>query len=877
MPPRILTALLVALLTWGAMPPASAQAAADTISEIEIIGLNRMSRVALLHVLDIDPGDPYDPVKIRRNFRALWKIGVFEDIVINAEDAPDGGKAIVIRLVERPELASVDYEDTSVISRTEIEDALTQRSIELKAGQPLDMGKIAEVESILRDVLAQKGHLAGRVEADVRKQTETSRSVLFRISPGGKTRIRKIDFVGNEIYKDGKLISSLELTQPRRWYWPWSRKNLYHEVKWDQDVANVRKLYLNQGYLDVDIRPPVVEVRDSDGELIEEQEQVPLRLLEEELEPMPEPPVLDSSMSQKERDKAIDAYDRAKEKAERKRRKQQRKADKEISKRWVYLTVRVNEGEQYSLGDVSFEGNEVFESNALRRSILMLEGSTLNSGLLDLGVDQITRRYENEGHLYANVVRNLERREGELIADVKIVVDEDDPYDIERINFSGNSSTLDNVLRREMLVNEGDRFSRDGVDVSRAKLNQLGYWAVPGEPVIEPMDQTQAVRVTVAGEEQGRNEIQVGGGYSGLDGAFFNGVYSTRNFLGRGQVLSTAIQIGGISNRYQISFQEPWLFNRPILLGASIFRRDFDFGNSLETTSDGLGLVIGRRLGRFSRFNVGYNWESLTSTSVVQVGGVNQNVNSDIQISSITPVFNFSTINNPYRPSRGVQVSLSTQIAGGAIGGDTAFVKPILRFTGYRRLFRRAFLGMHTQLGYVSAWDDGSIDNSAINGVPRAQRFWLGGDVLGPRVFDVRTIVPLRFATLDNGGFATITGDPTFLSLADPNSLDGAVISDGFGTPILVEVGGDRYFLYQNELVFPVNEQIDMVGFFDVGDVFFEDQSLNFDTTRISAGLELRFNLPIFPVPLRLIWGQAIRKLDTDRTSSFSFSVGRSF
>ena len=94
---------------------------------------------------------------------------------------------------------------------------------------------------------------------------------------------------------------------------------------------------------------------------------------------------------------------------------------------------------------------------------------------------------------------------------------------------------------------------------------------------------------------------------------------------------------------------------------------------------------------------------------------------------------------------------------------------------------------------------------------------------------------------------------------------------------MLIESGGDRYFLLQSELAFPIGEQAEVVAFFDVGDSLFEDQSLNFDTARISAGFEFRFHLPIFPVPLRLIYGVPVRELESDRTSNFTFSIGRSF
>jgi len=102
-------------------------------------------------------------------------------------------------------------------------------------------------------------------------------------------------------------------------------------------------------------------------------------------------------------------------------------------------------------------------------------------------------------------------------------------------------------------------------------------------------------------------------------------------------------------------------------------------------------------------------------------------------------------------------------------------------------------------------------------------------------------------------------------------------VVDSGGIPVLIEAGGDRFYLFQTEYVVPMNEQIEFAAFLDIGDALFEDQSLNFDTMRASAGFEVRFHLPIFPVPLRLIYGWPVRSLERDRTSNFTFSIGRSF
>jgi outer membrane protein insertion porin family len=332
------------------------------------------------------------------------------------------------------------------------------------------------------------------------------------------------------------------------------------------------------------------------------------------------------------------------------------------------------------------------------------------------------------------------------------------------------------------------------------------------------------------------------------------------------------MQVGGRTSRYQLSFQEPWFLNRPYTLGFSLFRTDVDFGGTLRSTSEGGGVLLGKQLKPFMAARLGYSYESATSTAFNVTGNTFDSATN--RISSLTPSFIYDRVNNPYRPSRGSQLTLSFQVAGGPAGGDTSFLKPIGRFTTYRPKWApgRSFLAIHGEAGLVREWSDGTILNSAsINGVPRFQRFWLGGDTIGPRVFETRTITPLRYVAFDpvTDEITGVTGDPSFLPI-------DSLITSG-GVPALVEVGGDRFYLLQAEWVFPLNQQADIALFVDAGDALFEDQSWGFDTARVAAGVELRFHLPVFPVPLRLIYGWPIRSLQFDRTSRFTFSIGRSF
>jgi outer membrane protein insertion porin family len=741
------------------------------------------------------------------------------------------------------------------------------------------LGKVFFAEAAIRDLLSQKGFLNSVVRAEVQRVMEGSRAIHFVIEPGGKTRIRKIDFTGNELFKDGKLKGQLKLTEERKWYWPWSKKNLYHPVKWDQDAVSVRNLYLNQGYLDVEMGAPIVEVqmnKKSQKKAAEAEAQAEAQAAQAATEFIDSETTLEDELGEMPTPKQIEKHAKKQAKAEKKARK---KLKKEQEGGWVFLTVPITEGQQYTLGEITMTGNTVFPDASLRLQIPLREGQVLNNRLLEYGIERISNGYQDRGHLYSNVVRRIERRPGEQVADVTVQIDEDEPYYVGRIDFVGNTATQDRVLRRELLLLEGQLYSKSLLDLSKRKINQLGYWQSMGEPIIEPIEGENRVKITIQGQEQGRNEIQVGGGFSGVEGAFFNGVYSTRNFLGRGQIVSLALQIGGRSSRYQISFQEPWFFGKPYLFGVSLFRRDSDYGTTLNSTSSGFGIQLGKRIGRFSNLRLAYNYENVSSTTISQtITGETLEFDTTNRISSITPIYTFSTINNPYRPTRGKSLSVSVQVAGGPLGGDTSYIKPLLDFTTYMKAIGKSVFGFHAEAGFLTQFGNSSlVANSDIEGVPRYQRFWLGGDTLGPRVFETRTITPYRYLLCD-------ADDNILDAVADPRGLSPDQFCGGSPLSALIQTGGNRMYLLQSELSLPMNEQIEFALFFDVGSTLFEDQSLfSLDPIRASAGVEMRFHLPVFPVPLRLIFGVPVREVSIpgtglgDRTSTFAFSIGRSF
>ncbi|MBP1611711.1 MAG: bamA, partial [Acidobacteria bacterium] len=438
-------------------------------------------------------------------------------------------------------------------------------------------------------------------------------------------------------------------------------------------------------------------------------------------------------------------------------------------------------------------------------------------------------------------------------------------YTVRQIDFAGNTTTNDEVLRREFNVAEGDVLDRALLDRSMQKLQQLGYWVPAEEPTLAPVEGTDQVDVIVRGEEQSRNEVQVGGGYSELEGAFFLASYQTRNFLGRGETLGVNLTVGGRSNQAALNFVEPWLFGRPITLGLSIFRRSYDFGvardiqgntQNLNQAGTGGSITVGRRIGDFTQLSLIWSFEQVEASTIDLSA---QFATTETVLSNITPVFNYKRVNNYLRPTYGYELSVLPTISLKALGSDLDYFKPRLAGTIYRPLGPRFFLAGHGEIAWIWPFREVERAPGYVDGVPRFQRYFIGGDIIGPRIFETRTISPVRFIVqLDQNG--------------------NPVVGPG-GNPqvALAQVGGSKMALLQFEAGVLIGKTATLVGFFDAGGAYDNGVDISWDESRASAGFEFRVFLPVFQAPIRLIYGWPVKEQPFDQTSQFQFSIGLPF
>ncbi len=444
----------------------------------------------------------------------------------------------MIKVVERPFVSSVVFEGNKKLSATDIKDRLDEQGVEVPRNVPLRMAQLTRIQNALEQIYATDGYRSAQIEYAVEDLGRNRRRVVYTIEEGGKVKVADIEFVGNNAFSDGRLQRALKKIKEKKIYRPWGDKIIYSEESWEEDRENLREFYLNHGYVDVKIGQPTVDLvaKKPNAETLKKQ------------------------------------------------------------KFQAALTIPVEEGEPYLFGTLTVEGSKVFPPEGLARTISAEEGRPYSFKVVEEGSEKIRDLYHNRGYIYAYTNEVREKREGDgKIVDVVIDIFEGDQFKLGRLEFSGNTSTKDKVLRREFRVTEGNWMNMGMFRSSVFKVNALGYWKLEEEPLDFDFDEeNKRVNVTVKGQEVGRNDMQFGAGYSELDGLFGQASFNTRNFMGRGETLGLSLQIGGRSDYYTLSFTEPYLFDRRILLGASIFKTSTDIYDYFRETT-GASLTVGCR------------------------------------------------------------------------------------------------------------------------------------------------------------------------------------------------------------------------------------------------------------------------------------------
>src|SRR6266540_3178119 len=492
------------------------------------------------------------------------------------------------------------------------------------------------------------------------------------------------------------------------------------------------------------------------------------------------------------------------------------------------ISVPIEVGRRYKISKVEEKGVALFQPGIVTAYSGMKVGDWVDSKKISENVYKgIKDLYGTQGFIQAEVnfiPKFIDKTPEEGDVEITLELEEGRQFTLRRLEFIGNNNTRDVVMRREVLLNEGDAYNKRYWDLSMLRLNQLGLFDEIKEKdaITRTNDRDQTVDIDLQVKEKGRQQIQLNGGVSGYAGSFFGLEYSTNNLLGYGESLSVAVSGGNRSKSASFGFTEPYLMGRPVSLGFQLFASKNQFlgdgyiGDS--TTADpstlftqqtfggsinlsGQLYMFTRKFEKFSRFTrVGLSY-SLTSSRISDPK-VNRddNLDNDVAVlysqpriitSRVTPSIYYNTKNASIDATSGKSLFLGLAVSGGVLGGDVNTLQPQLEFQYFKPVLKRRsdkphVLAMRFKADHIRAYgspfdarqgDTRSL--SFLGGAPIFERFFLGGEY-DIRGYNVRSITPL----VTRNDYLSTRG-PFTAKKVDPN--DSTKLIDATVDPSVLE------------------------------------------------------------------------------------------
>jgi outer membrane protein insertion porin family len=519
----------------------------------------------------------------------------------------------------------------------------------------------------------------------------------------------------------------------------------------------------------------------------------------------------------------------------------------------IDILMPIEEGGRYRLGAITFSGYKAVKNvKALRATFAIKDGDWFNATVVGKGLENLKKAYGQMGYINFGAIPKPSYDEAKKTVSLDIDIDEGKPFYVSRIEFQGNTITRDRVIRRELMLEEGNVYNSQLWEYSLLRLNQLEYF----EPLKVDQD-SEAHQDSEAGtvdlllkvKEKGKNSIGVNGGVSGLSGAFLGVNYQTNNFLGLGETLSLQGNLGNVARTFMFGFSQPYLHNRPLNLGFQIFNSKQDYnaaknyqattGQSVNLTqaqqsltqnynqaSTGLTFSVSYPLKRHAFQRVGMTYSANKSTITAfstasqtffqtisfRSGIQGSNALAGIENSSASFSYIYNTINNPLRPRTGKEYTAVLQTSG--IWGNVRYIAPMVAYKQFMPMHYllpsaggRNVLGLRAQLGYVQGYG-GAV-------APPNNRFYSGGE--GElRGFDIRSATPYGYVPtrvnvqLTNPDGSCVPRDPS-------NPELGQCIQVPLPIYGIASIGGDTNLIANAEYRIPIAGPVTFSFFDDFG------------------------------------------------------------
>ncbi len=553
----------------------------------------------------------------------------------------------------------------------------------------------------------------------------------------------------------------------------------------------------------------------------------------------------------------------------------------------VFISVNLHEGDVYTVNKVNLAGELILDEEVLRKLIIMNEGETFSRQRVTLTQDLIAKRLGNEGFTFASVNGVPKINDEDKTVELTFFVEPGKRTYVRRINFTGNESTMDEVLRREMVQMEGGWASTELIEQSKSRLEQLGFFKGVNVETPKVPGSDDLIDVNYSVEEQPSGSLNLSIGYSSADGMIIGTSVSQNNFMGTGKKMSTSLNKTDAVASLNLSYTDPYYTVDGISRGYGLFYSQTDFSelslSDYNTDTYGARTSFGFPIS--GRERLSFSIEASRTLMEARSSGIPEEILNfiDVQGDDFAEVtlgssWSWTTLNRGLFPTAGAKQSLALEAT--VPGSELEYYRVTYNAQKYFPISGEWTFRIRTELGYGDGYGD-------TEELPFFRNFRAGGvgsvrgytsNSLGPKGAIKNTFIEYQqvgetITPIDRGDYYT----------EDNNSLGGNLLTEA-----------------SMELVFPlpfVEDQRSMrsVLFLDAGNVFDTQcleltgatrdgftndhpgcvEGFDVDEIRLGTGVSLTWVTAIGP--LTFTFARSLNSKDDDETEGFEFSLGQVF
>ena len=731
------------------------------IRDIRIEGIQRTEAGTVFSYLPVKIGDTLTDERAAQAIRALFATGFFRDVSLERD-----GDVLVVIVLERPSVAQIDFTGVREFNKDQLITGM--RQIGLADGRIFDRGLLEKAEQELKRQYLGRGYYAAAVNTTVTPLERNRVALNFNVEEGKVAKIRQINIIGAQAFRESELVSLFVLRTPGLMTW-FSKHDQYSRPKLSADLETLRSHYLDRGYIEFTIDSTQVSITPD--------------------------------------------------------------------KQDIYITVNITEGARFTVSDVRVAGEKLVPEEEVRKLIQLKPGEVFSRNRLTESTKLISERLGNDGYAFANVnaVPEVDRAKQQVA--FTFFVDPGRRVYVRRINVAGNTRSRDEVIRREMRQFEGAWYSGERLQLSKQRIDKLGYFTEVNIETPAVQGTTDQVDVNVSVVEKPTGNLLLGAGFGSGEGLLLSGSVSQNNIFGSGRHLTAQVNTSRVNTAYVLSYTDPYWTVDGVSAGFDVYLKKLSANADLlgryETKTYGGQLRLGVPISEFNTIQYGVGAERTEITTFVDSPLIYQDYVNTFGAEN-TNVFLTVGLTRDQRdsliyPTRGSLHKFSAEV--GTPAGTLEYFKLTYQYQRYFPLTRYLAFMLNGEAGYGDGYGDTPV-------LPFFKNYFAGG------VSSVR-------------GFKTYTIGP----------------KDSNGDPR----GGTRKLVGNAELLFPFpgmanDKSVRLSAFFDAGMV---DDTYNVDAWRYSAGVAALWVSPFGPLKISI--AVPLRSVELDKKQPFQFTFGGVF